>query len=138
MRPGRLALAASVAPLVGPAAQAEGISGKFDGHYAGSSQLVKPLSGSSCDSAGMRYRIDIRNGRIDGDVFDIRAQDTTPGSINGFATSDGYFTGHQKADRGVKTRFEGNIDDSNMGADMVAGVLTHDDSCAWVVTLDER
>lgn len=138
IRPGWFAVAAAVALLVGPAAQAGNISSKFDGHYAGSSQLVKPLSATSCASAAMRYRIDIRNGRINGDAFDIDSKDATPRPINGFVTSDGFVTGHQKTDRGVKTLFQGNVKDSNMGADMVAGVLTHGNSCAWVVTLDER
>lgn len=132
--PKHLAAAAAVAMLAAPVAQAEGISSKFDGNYAGTGTLVAPLSGPGCDSDGMRYRIEIRNGRIDGEAFDISADDQVPNSVKGFVTADGYFTGSQERDKGPRTRFEGRMDDSMM----VAGVFTQGYNCAWVVKLKER
>lgn len=126
------AVAAAVAMFAGAAAQAQGISGKFDGYYAGTSNLVAPLSGPDCDSAGMRYRVEVDDGRIDGEAFDISAGDQVPNSITGFVTSDGFFTGTQERDVGPRTRFEGRMDD----AMMVAGVFTQGYNCAWVVKLE--
>jgi hypothetical protein len=133
-KPAYLALAAAIAFVAGSAAQAEGIGSKFDGRYVGTSKLVAPLSGPGCASAGMRYNLDVRNGRIDGDAFDMSAQDQLPNRVKGIVDPNGFLTGTEEQDKGPNTRFEGRMD----GPRMVAGVFTQGYNCAWVVKLKRR
>jgi len=117
---------------------AEGLNIKSVRHCGRLRQLMEPQRISLCASAGARYAIRIRNGGIDHLASHAGAEDETPLSIKGFVTSDGFVAGGQETGRGLKLRFEANIEESDLDADLLAGVLARGDNCTRVVALDER
>lgn len=118
----------AVTLLVGHAGMgaAEPISGKFDGTYVGNGEIVSPLSRDACPVPA-EVRIEIDNGIIKGRVPARGAK------IDGFVTSDGFFTGNYRQRDGTIHKFEGSIEDNSL-----IGGLFVEDGCAWLLTLAQQ
>lgn len=120
-----LLAATAIAALVALPAFAHPISSAFDGVYAGSSRLQKPLSQASCP-ASIGYKLTIHDGSIRGQADD--------GSrIRGFVTSSGFFTGRDRLPDGTRTPFEGSVKNGKL-----VGGLFKDHTCASVVVANKQ
>ena len=109
-----------------PAFAKQNVSPKFDGTYAGTSQVAPQLSGSSCPALG-DAKVKIRKGIIASE--DAKAG----GRFGGIVVASGFVTGKYRM-KGLKAEAQGLIDRKSMEL----GLRSADAKCFWLMHLTRQ